>query len=148
MNFKIIFLSVILILTVCFVQAQNDYFVQVPQKQIFFAYDRFLKNLGFEFFGNKGSIYGYSKTERGWNVEITLISPPTGEITQVMYEYSEEGVKLARVYKKLSQAMIELYGKPFIKTTKEMGWFYPEYSITLMRDKDGVAVLWVKEDKK
>ena len=65
-----------------------------------------------------------------------------------MYEYSEEGVKLARVYKKLSQAMIELYGKPFIKTTKEMGWFYPEYSITLMRDKDGVAVLWVKEDKK
>ena len=148
MNFKRIFLSVILILTVCFVQAQNDYFVQVPQKQIFFAYDRFLKNLGFEFFGNKGSTYGYRKTERGWNVEITLISPPTGEIPQVMYEYSEEGVKPSRVYKKLSQAMIELYGKPFIKTAKEMGWFFSEYSIMLMRDKEGVAVLWEKEDKK
>ena len=148
MNFKRIFLSILLILTVCFVQAQNDYFVQVPQKQNFVAYDRFLKNLGFEFFGNEGSTYGYSKTERGVTVNIILDSPPTGEITQVMYEYTEEGVKLARVYKKLSQDMIELYGKPFVKTTKEMGWFFPEYSIALMRDKDSVAVLWVKEDKK
>ena len=92
--------------------------------------------------------YMFTKTEKGVTTDVLVVCLPNGIISNVMYEYSEEGVKTPRLYKNISKAVIDLFGKPHIKTAKEMGWFFPKCAIIVMKDKDGVSMIWTNENLK
>ena len=148
MNLKKILFGVLFLLSVCILHAQSNYFMQVPKSPGFEAYKRILTNNGFEFQIGDGGMYSFTKTEMGITTDVLILCPPTGIMSDIMYEYSEEGVKTSRLYKNIYQAAIDNFGKPSIKTSKAMGWFFSDYAIVVMKDKDGVSMVWTNENKK
>jgi len=148
MNFKRIFCGVLFLLSVSFLYAQNSYFFHLPQQQNYEIFKRSLTDNGFDLLLNEGSTYLFSKSETNMTTEVVVVCPPTGWIHDVMYEYSGAGVKSSRAYKQICQAVIAHLGQPHMKTTKEMVWFFPAYSVVVAKDKKSVSLVWTKNDDK
>ena len=144
MNLKKLFLGAVFLLSSCVLHAQSTYFMWVPKQQGFESFKRILSDNGFELQIWEGSTYVFNKTSKAITTEIVVVSPPTGDVTDVMYEYAQEGVKTSHLYKNISKEAIDNFGKPHIKTSKEMGWFFSDYSIVVMKDKAGVSMVWTK----